>query len=59
MPEPIQMQLSKKQKTFSQFFAAFLKLILNFKYFAKKDDHYIAYAFPKLQTAEDVVRQMS
>ena len=53
------MQLSKKRKAFSQFFAAFLKLIFNFRYFAKKDDHYIAFAFPKLQTAEDVVRQMS
>ena len=30
---PIQMQLSQKQKTFSQFFAAFLKSRLNFKHF--------------------------
>ena len=30
---PIQMQLSQKQKTFSQFFAAFLKSTLNFKHF--------------------------
>ena len=29
----IQMQLSQKQKTFSQFFAAILKSILNSKYF--------------------------
>ena len=35
---PIQMQLSKKQKSFSQFFASFLKSRLNFKYFEKKDD---------------------
>ena len=32
---PIQMQLSQKQKTFSEFFSAFLKSSLNFKYFGK------------------------
>ena len=35
---PIQMQLSEKQKTFSQFFAAFLKCISNFERFEEKDD---------------------
>ena len=35
---PIQMQFSKKQKTFSEFVAAFLKYRLNLEYFAKKDD---------------------
>ena len=35
---PIQMQLSQKQKKFSQFFDAFLRYSLNFKYFEKKDD---------------------
>ena len=34
---PIQMQLSQKQKTFSDSFAAFLKCSLNFKDFEKKD----------------------
>ena len=34
----IQMQLSQKQKTFPQFFFAFLKSILNFKNLPKKDD---------------------
>ena len=34
----IQMQLSQKQKTFSEFFFAFLKSILNFKHLPKKDD---------------------
>ena len=34
---PIQMQLSQKQKTFSDSFAAFLKCRLNFKDFEKKD----------------------
>ena len=35
---PIQMQLSQKQKTFAQFFAAFLKSTINFKSYEKKDD---------------------
>ena len=34
---PIQMQLSEKQKTFSEFFAAFLKCRLNFELFEAKD----------------------
>ena len=38
LPQPIQMQLSEKQKTFSEFFFAVLKSILNFKHFPKKDD---------------------
>ena len=37
LPQPIQMQLSQKQKTFSEFFFAFLKSILNFKHLPKKD----------------------
>ena len=35
---PIQMQLSQKQKTFSQFFAAFFKCRLNIKNFEWKYD---------------------
>ena len=38
LTEPIQMQLSRKQKTFSEFFSAFLKSSLNFEHFQKKDD---------------------
>ena len=34
------MQLSQKQKTFSGFFFAFLKSLLNFKHFQKDDDPY-------------------
>ena len=33
LTEPIQMQVSRKQKTFSQFFSAFLKSSLNFEHF--------------------------
>ena len=36
--QAIQMQLSRKQKTFSEFFSAFLKSSLNFEHFQKKDD---------------------
>ena len=35
---PIQMRLSQKQNTFSQFLAAFLKSRLNLKHFEIKDD---------------------
>ena len=37
------MQLSQKQKTFSEFFFAFLKSILNFKHLPKKDDPHSCY----------------
>ena len=36
LTQPIQMQLSPKQKTFSKFFCAFLKSNLNFWTFSKK-----------------------
>ena len=36
----IQMQLSKKQITFSQFFSEFLEVRLNFEHFGKKDYPY-------------------
>ena len=38
LTQPIQMQLSRKQKTFSEFFCAFWKSNLNFEHFQKKDD---------------------
>ena len=36
--QPIQILLSHKQKTFSQFLSAFLKSTLNFEHSGKKDD---------------------
>ena len=36
LTQPIQMQLSGKQTTFSEFFSAFLKCSLNFEHFQKK-----------------------
>ena len=38
LTQPIQMQLSQKEKGFSEFSASFLKDSLNFEYFFKKDD---------------------
>ena len=37
LTQPIQILLSLKQKTFSQFFSAFLRSTLNFEHFQKKD----------------------
>ena len=36
--QPIQILLSQKGNTFSEFFSAFLKYTLNFESFQKKDD---------------------
>ena len=38
LTQPIQMQVSRKQKFFSESFSAFLKSSLNFEHFKKKDD---------------------
>ena len=54
----IQIHLSKKEKVFSKFFAAFCKAALNFEHFQKKMT-LIAYVFPKLPTTKKVLRQMS
>ena len=40
---PIQMILSKKRKTFCDFFVQFLESILIFKYFGKTDDAHCFY----------------
>ena len=55
---PIQMQLSHKQKTFSQFFAPFLKSRLNFEYFFKKDDLQ-RFCISEITDSVNVVREMS
>ena len=36
--QPIPMQLSQKQETFSEFFCGFLKSSLHFEHFQKEDD---------------------
>ena len=55
LTQPIQILLSQKQKTFSQFFSAFLKSTLNFEHFQKKDS-LIAELFPKLPSPKNVSR---
>ena len=53
------MQVSGKQKTFSQFFTAFYKSSLNFEHFQKKKMPLIPEAFPKLRTPKNMVTSMS
>ena len=49
------MQLSQKQITFPQFFAAFLKSILNFERFEKKDDPH-RFCISEITDSENVVK---
>ena len=57
-PQPIEMQLSKKQKTFSEVFLKVwsLRQILNI---SKKKMTLIADVFPKLENAKNAVSEMS
>ena len=55
LTQTIQILLSQKQQTFSQFFSAFLKFILNFEHFQKKMT-VIADVFPKLPSPKKVIR---
>ena len=43
LTQPIQILLSQKQKSFSEFFSSFLKSTLNFQHFRKKDDIHSRY----------------
>ena len=49
------MQLSQNQKTFSKFFAGFLKSRLNFEYFERKDDLH-SFGIFEITDCENVVR---
>ena len=51
----IQMQLSQKQKNFSQYFAEILESILNFQHFETKDDPH-SFCISKITDSENVVR---
>ena len=58
---PIQMQLSEKQKRFSEFFFFFFfisGIYIKFQTFWKKKIMLIANVFPKLQTVKNVVRPL-
>ena len=52
---PIQIQLSRKEKTFSEFFTAFLKSRLNLKCFQGKDDAH-SFCTSDITDSENVVR---
>ena len=51
---PIQIQLSQKQKTFPQFFAAFFKSGRNFESLEKKDDPFSFFS-SEIMDSENVV----
>ena len=51
LTQPIQILLSQKRKTFSQFFSAFSKSTLNFQHFQKKD-HPHSRIIPKITVSE-------
>ena len=55
LTQTIQILLSQKQQTFSQFFALFLKSSLNFEHF-QKNMTLIADVFPKLSSPKKVIR---
>ena len=54
----IQMQLSQKQKTFSNFLAAFLKSSLNFEYFEKNITR-VDFFYSEITDSETVMSKMS
>ena len=53
--QPIQMDLSQKQKKNFKLFCAFFKSTSTFEHFHQKMT-LIAYVFPKLRISKDVVR---
>ena len=55
---PIQMQLTQKQKTFSEFFAEFLKSRLNFEHFEDKADPH-KFWISEITDSENMVRYIS
>ena len=52
---PIQMQLSEKEKGFSEIFAAFLKFVWNFEPF-ETNDHPQSFCSSEIRESDDVVR---
>ena len=56
--QPIQMDLSQKQKTVFELFCSFFKSTSKFEHFQKKMT-LVTYVFPKLLISKDVVRKMS
>ena len=56
--QTIQMNLSRKKKSFSEFSCTFFESALSLEHFQKKMT-LIAYVFPKLTTTKNVLSQMS
>ena len=54
LAQPIQIQLSRKEKNFSEFFFAFSKSILNFKHLPENMT-LIADSFPEIPAPENMV----
>ena len=54
LAQPIKMQLTQKQKTFSQFPFAFLKSVLNYKHFPSEMT-LRADVFPEINTPKNMV----
>ena len=59
LKQAIQMQLSGKQKTFSDLFSPFSESDLNFEHLQKRKMSLIGYVFPKVWTPKNLVRSMS
>ena len=57
--QPIRMQLSQKQKPFSEWFSAYFKSSLNFEHFEKKKMTLTPYSFLSWRSPKNVVRSMS
>ena len=55
LAQPIQMEVSQKQKSFAQFFFAFSKSIFNFKHLPKKMT-LIADVFPEIPAPKNMIR---
>ena len=51
---PVQMQLSKKPETFSQFFIVFLQSTLNFEHFEKKNEPHSSSIFEVINSQRGV-----
>ena len=56
LTQPIQIQLSQKQKSFSQFFFGIFKIYIKSYTFAKKKMTLIADAFPEIRYQDNMVR---
>ena len=56
LTQPIQMQLSKNQKSSSEIFFAFLNYLLNFEHLPQKKMTLIADVFPEIPVPKYMVR---